>query len=1164
MTKMFTSLLLAGTALATTPAFGASMATVTPSAFSTGFENTLSNHQWRGNLKKDDNGVQRRFQKRIVTEPNTKLEPSSIYGTLYGPDDTVWYYTAEYTIENISDYTQSYTSAKFNIYNNLGELVGTINDNFELGENETSINQAEINPNITKGFFNSDDNYEVMIFCHATTTDYSGHTYNHVFTLKDGVGEKIMNMDGNQVLLEDVATYSWDEKYYMIFERDDYNNDTIYFDVYGRREFMTDGPQLKHTFVCDVNNIAAMADGLPIILTKHNGSPYYATAAYEKPYFDPDVNIWEDAVVQEDNNLVVTLYNSDFEEVNQIKVPVPTDSDDLGGYIYKFPVIGVLNSCDDIVFDKFSTGDDPAYVITMQNYTTSDDYVNSYYVYNSEGELTNTIFEDAVASLYMSDVTGQPDQFCFYSESEDDALFSFVDFPSCEVVAEVPLMYNGMSLSTSLDRVRYGNSYRYAISQSQGEGDTDAVTHKIHWFNADGSYNHVDAINLGANVAMAQVYISGKALTPYLFNNDDEMEYMFLVKRYIGSGSTTEERLVIYNTKSEELLDFGPTEDGALSNIMLINTDTNPQLLVTYMADNYDVTMTFTDLPLESAMSGSGTAEDPYLISTAGDFMQISKNTSAYYSIVNDIDFRAANWAGFGEGSSFTGSIEGNNHVLSNLNIDGNGIFEEVYDAAVIKDIVFDSPNMIGMDTYSGIIAGMAYGLGEDKAPLLTNIHIVNANVGVGSDASKSTIEGVLFGGLVGRAATYAKISDCTVENITIDLPNAEVGGIASNVRTSASITNCFVSGDINGGKQVGGIVASTSTGDETLSDCHVNANISGVSSVGGAVGYSKRTPMQHFVVEGTVTGSNTDDPAVGGLIGYLEASTVTKNVPVIITNNIVALDAIAAPDHKVASVHRIIGHSSAEDTSIDWENEDFDWDNFDWSDMSLLPTLPGDPELGLSNNYAVSMVPVTDVETGSTSIEGADLTVSEITTEFLTEEGFQLGETSETPWMVAELPYLYLENQEYALMVDPSELSLEEGKQATITFTLVGGDINNLTVSSSDESAISIVSSEVKDNTLEVTIEALTEGSATVTATTGAHSAACVVTGVSGVKTVATAKSGIHYNGTTVTADGNINIYSTTGIRVASGKESVNVSSLNKGIYLVVAKAGTAKIVVK
>lgn len=1141
-------------------AFGANTADTLPRALTaTRGENTLMHgiNKWK---TKEANPVSKRAatQKKSTT-PSTTLDAASYFGFLTGPDNTTWHYTAEYTEDG-----NKITKASFTIYDNTGKKIGVVEDEFELTGNETGVNQAEINPTITKKFFNSDSNYEVMIFVHSTTSDYMGHTYNDVFTIdSEGKSTRLMRMEGNQVLAANTSTSEWSEDFVMAFmtERIEGSEYYVDYDVYTKKTWSSDGPVKKHTFTFDINNISGLgASGLPLLLNHKDGKYYFATTQYEKPYFDPSIPFYEEPVVQPDNNLVITLYDSSFNSVSETKIAVPITEQ----YLYVFPIVGAFSYTDDLTLGLF--GDEPMYIVTFQNYTNSEEYIESYYVYDQSGQRVKTIYEDAVSMIPMSDISGQESQYCFYGTYNGSTSFVFVDLPSCNVAAAIPQEYDGITFSGYLDRCAQGTSYHTALAMSSGESQDDgSASTRIAWFDADGEFDHFDTINLGQNVAMAWPYMQRDALNPYLFDTNDAREYMFLVKYYTSStGSATQEHLMVFDTEGRTLLDLGPDDTaGSLSVITLTNLDTNPQMAVSYVDDNWKYTLSFYDLPFSKfPAGGSGTKEDPYLISSAGDFMQISNAPSAHYRLVNDIDFNGLAWSGISK-DMFTGSIKGDNHIVSGMVLTGNGIFEEIASAATISDIIFDSPHMVSPDYYAGFIASMTMGETATSAPVISNVHIFNPSI-------SSTDYTNTFGGFIGSASTYTSVIGCSVENAQFDLPNASgIGGIIGNMRTSASVKASLFNGNINGKKNIGGIAGSTTTGDETISDCHVNANLRGEEIIGGIVGESKRSIIKNCVIQGSLSANKAGDAAVGGVAGSLNALAY-GTASTIINRNIIALDSInATANNGICTAHRVIGHSSIDDGEIDWDNEEFDWDNWN-GDSSVLPRIYGSAEKGLADNYAITPISTdSTVESGVKTTEGATIAVSEVTTELLNTLKFNLGNTNTAPWTLADLPALYFENNIYAIKFDTQSINLDTQSTKTVNISAVGAaDYNQIVVApESNDNIFEIVATNVTDNGIEVILIGLTDGTAKLTATYGNLQATCNITVAqkSDVEDIAVAPLAIDYQGGCVYANGaTITVYNTMGARLASGRDYMDLSNLNTGVYIVTATDGTSTATIK
>ena len=934
--------------------------------------------------------------------PTTTIGPADTYGFLTAPDGSTWTYTAAYALEN--GYPKS---AEISIYDNFQNLVGTLNETFELAETDLWVRDVEINSLVTRKFFNSDNNIEIMLFISVATKDYKGRFYNSVYSLSGNASTHVCNVEGNQVLAKNISTNS-NDNYTMVFFRQEYQGDVLYYDydVYGKAEYGTNQPVLKHTFEIPYQHIASLNDPMPIYMMQSGKYTIdYVVAQYEKPFIDPNIPVYEEPVVNPDNSLVITRYDNKFNQLSEVKIPMIQDEDP--AFLYTFYYLGGLGGQNDVILDYNGTGE-MAFVVTVDNYeTASDGSVYSYFLYDSNGNKINTISEYVLGTIRISDLPGHSKQYGFLKNENDVEFIQMVEVPSCKTVTRIPLYNGGATLSGNWDRVAYGDSYQYVVSLLQGENAADGTIHqRIAWFTNKGKIHHYDDLNLGKNVETAQVNIQSAVLDPRLFNADNAYEYMVLLKRTKMGSSEKEEVLQICNNEGNTILELGAdaAKGGALSTIDVLNMSTNPVLLCAYNNGSH-FTLNYYALPLlKSTLNGEGTLENPYQITCAADFYQIDAAPKAHYQIMNDIDFGNAPVAGLKK--TFAGSLNGGDKVLTNLFLNGSGLFREVVDTAVIKNICLKEPVMAlnSNALYAGFIANtMRGGYTDDGVELnatLNNIHLLSPTM-VGNDFAG------IFGGLVGEASLFMNTSVCSVQEATFEAQNAEaVGGIIGTTLTGSALNAVSFSGEINGGTTIGGIVASVAS-DCPIYHAHVDADIAGATIVGGVAGASDRAVIANCYVEGTLAlAVATEKGGVGAIVGALAADIMGTATDAIVHDNIVALQSIQAPQGAIA--HRVIGFSSQDDY-------EYDWDNVNWNkDQSEWPRIYGSPEKCLKDNYVTSALALIDatISAENTTTEGADMAASELTTDWLSNHGFALGNNVDAPWVLNnDALYLWFEN---------------------------------------------------------------------------------------------------------------------------------------------------------
>ena len=211
------------------------------------------------------------------------------------------------------------------------------------------------------------------------------------------------------------------------------------------------------------------------------------------------------------------------------------------------------------------------------------------------------------------------------------------------------------------------------------------------------------------------------------------------------------------------------------------------------------------------SVSGSGTENDPYLISTPEEFMSvISGHVGSYFKLVSDIDFENVNYTGI----QLDGHLDGNNKTLSNITTSNSGVFDA-----------------IGYRTRSSV----------------KNLKIDNINVS--NDGKAISHIGAFVSELVNGEITNVIVFSGTISNTT-DIGNGSIvgtGGFAGTVYGQSRIQNCGTCIDILSGYHVGGFIG-LQQGTPTISSCYSKGNIAnGTGTTGGFVGYEYGVSQYNF-----------------------------------------------------------------------------------------------------------------------------------------------------------------------------------------------------------------------------------------------------------------------------------------------------------------------------
>lgn len=219
---------------------------------------------------------------------------------------------------------------------------------------------------------------------------------------------------------------------------------------------------------------------------------------------------------------------------------------------------------------------------------------------------------------------------------------------------------------------------------------------------------------------------------------------------------------------------------------------------------------------------GSGTQDDPWLISTAADLKALADFVNSgnaadcdadadvcggignfhgyYFKQTADIDLQGVEWDPIGydgeEGSYFAGNYDGSNYVIRNAAFDGKdndsrncvGIFGWVYQGSVsnlhIENVAFSSSGFASQ--YVGGLAGVVF----DSS--ITNCSVKNSTLSSARTIRNTTRAGALIASVAGGT-----IKECSAENNQV-ISTSYAGGLIAeqdddNSDGPTTFTNCYV-----------------------------------------------------------------------------------------------------------------------------------------------------------------------------------------------------------------------------------------------------------------------------------------------------------------------------------------------------------------------------------
>lgn len=1084
-------------------------------------------------------------------DPVASIEKSLSWGFLQGPDGNDWFYSQTFEFNGYY-----YASTEITIFDSNHIEMGKFSIDVPEGE---SVNQMQPFSITSKFFDKNESTYEIAIFNHAITPDYAGKFWVDVYSL---TGEKTLTYDYESAMF--FETMQGFSNYQRMIACRTAEEGKIDINIYRPGGWDSNTPVIEHTFQIEESLINYM-DASFINVYDVEGEIYYVISHYEKEYMQPSEDINQEPVVTPDNSFVLKVYNKNYEEVTTLNIPLEGSED----AFYTFAGFGVFSN-QDLRKGEFTGDDQLNFIVTRYDYLLSNDnYLYNIDVFNEKGELVKNIGKRASGWLHMGSLMGYEDQVGLINLEEAEGCVEIVNLPSCESQGVLPGVIDGRLISTNIDRCIVGDSYKYVISVSQGMFDEEGnVVSSIGWYNPDFTVDHYSDFTISPYLEYFTAYISPEVLNPYLIDSDSAYEFVFLTKERNQETDTLDNYLYICKEDGTVLRKFtnndakGAYYTGGFMNLK----KTNPSLYVTYYNDDtYEYAFDFYRLPFEKfATGGDGTAENPYMISSAGDLAQIASEPAAHYMLANDIDVSnlANGWTPI---ASFSGTLDGQNYAIKGLRIDCSadyvGLFGSLEENAVVKNLVLINPEITlnSNNYFVGVVAGIAIGTTID------NIHLYDVVI-KGNNCSGC------IGGLFGQTSSYTTITSCSVNDLTIDSPKGVyVGGIVGDVRTSTTVATCYAGtqfgngSSIKGDTEVGGIVGVMGM-DCIVRNCHTDLAIEGETSVGGIVGNnSSRGPVYNNIAEGTIKANSKNAREMsnaGGVIGYLEADWEGKTKGNPVRNNIVLVKSIDAPENALA-VGRVIGWTIANATYE--ENE---------TPLS---------EIYLLNNFvdpAMNIMGQTIQSDNNASVDGADLDMNNINEELFNTCRYSFGTTVDSPWLEVandeKFPKLYVEDVLRLFTISVNEVTAIEGESFTLNVESYGYNAEEIEFKLSDETVVNIAEVTYPEGSNSrkaiAVIDVLSEGNATITVVNGDKELVCTVIGLSGVEKVTELSSAIFYDGTTISAPNakEISIYSISGVCIATiSGDNLYVGNLESGVYVAIVtttegKTDTIKLIVK
>lgn len=286
------------------------------------------------------------------------------------------------------------------------------------------------------------------------------------------------------------------------------------------------------------------------------------------------------------------------------------------------------------------------------------------------------------------------------------------------------------------------------------------------------------------------------------------------------------------------------------------------------------------------------------------EFININKGLTQNYAIMNDLDFDG--YIKF-HINNFSGKLEGNNHVLKNIELTmagKNGLFNQMN--GTLQNMTFED---IYIKTTSASQLGIV-GYSNSNA-IYYNVHVKDVKIDIPEEMTR---ENVYVGGLIANSYA-AKIDFCSVSNVTINsvanVFGITIGGMVGYSNASI-ITNSFVSNanltieNATSSGGLGGMIGREASTVGIITDSYTTGKIhSNCSNVGGIIGQAQGYIERSY----SSVDVSSDMYYVGGIIGYARASTD-------VALNSLYLGNIYSGANDMGDVNRIVGNYTSSSTN--------------------------------------------------------------------------------------------------------------------------------------------------------------------------------------------------------------------------------------------------------
>ena len=580
-----------------------------------------------------------------------------------------------------------------------------------------------------------------------------------------------------------------------------------------------------------------------------------------KCYAEADINVVSGGLINVGGLASSTRYSvSSSYSTGEIRVKSGSNEVNVGGLVAKIGKDGGVNACYSAC-DIFVEGSkESTAVVTVGGLAAQKEW--------STYDGNNNIVPGCIAFGDITVIARKCIVYTLFKEFDKTPYGSYVyEGQKINVTATMQTIYQGTNVATS--------------SQANNQNNQKFYTEKLNFSSLDWNLSELDVENgkypVLKNMKKYNVSITGAGA------------------EIVGNGYYLEGTKVTVSAETNTGYRF----EGWYIGGELVSVES--EYSFTMPSEDVEITLAVFEIwsgeAAECFAGGSGTVEDPYIISNASELKYLAYlvnkvgTQNGHYKLIADIDMGGREWQPIGynyknsgfANNSFAGTFDGNGYTVKNFKITANnpqllyvGLFGGV--SGTIKNLTV-SDFEIELSTYcSGRMIGgiAAYVDGGKLSGCFANGKIILSDTAEASNYSSSMYFGMIAGYLNGGEIIKCKSSGELCVSVANGMTSAFIGGVLGgnkgNIQycgTDASISLIATAEALV--TSVGGVVG-TNLSQGSVENCYTYAEIEcdllGQGYVGGIAAISNFGIYDCFAGGSIYVKFDTAGAIIGGVVG--------------------------------------------------------------------------------------------------------------------------------------------------------------------------------------------------------------------------------------------------------------------------------------------------------